>query len=414
MFSLWNTFSPAVNDLYLNTIQKLDLLVPGYLNQIERQLKLSTIIPSGIHVLIHDFYLDENIRYSHCKAVQKSSIRKEYLIYRLYNACCNGNISEATRALELNADPKLTKCLVLGQTSPMLLCAQNGYIEIAKLLIQYSNAGTRIVDQTMDWDASTPILHAAANDQPEMCKFILSKAKEFNMGLRGRDKNGKTALMEAAEIGSIKCMEMILNHHWYDDHFHVWNGLSDPNTEDKDHYPALSYCLDSYCRRGKQQKYLDCSLYLVRNGANPNYSSRLYPSKVLLHIAAERGDLELVQELIEEYHAVISLKIYDDDGMAPIDYAKQHGHLEIVKYFRIHQRKDVWDWDSLKLVLYAGCLVSIALLIIGILLLVDVISAHRVVQLSMGIIMVILGLCTICCGVALLFYNHYRFLLGDT
>ena len=54
--------SPSITKIGFLAKQKLHLLVPGYINVMEKTLKLSTIIPLQIHKLVYDYYLDANDR----------------------------------------------------------------------------------------------------------------------------------------------------------------------------------------------------------------------------------------------------------------------------------------------------------------------------------------------------------------
>ena len=221
---------------------------------------------------------------------------------RLCCACCSGNTYEAVQALENGANPRLYIRIILGETSPIFMCAEHGHIDIAKLLIKYDSAD--IINQNVFF-ACSPLHHAAAHGQYKMCEFILETAASCNVELNFYDRLGRTPMMEAAEIGSIECIKSILKYHSKQPQ------ISDINKEDRKHCTALSYCLESYLYYDREQKYLDCAVFMVRNGANPNYPMR-NGSKRLLHFAAAQGDLKLVKELIKDHHALVEVYDYHD------------------------------------------------------------------------------------------------------
>jgi ankyrin repeat protein len=70
---------------------------------------------------------------------------------------------------------------------------------------------------------------------------------------------------------------------------------------------------------------------LLSNGGNPNAAQPGGSS--ILHAAAERGSLELVEMLIRK-HARIDAR--DQQGRTPIELAEQHGHTRVVERLRNH------------------------------------------------------------------------------
>ena len=90
---------------------------------------------------------------------------------RLCDACRVGDFEKAKKALEDGANPSVQFRLALGEITPIFLCASKGYKNIAELLIEY-NAN---INRSMDFDGTICLHHAASNDQPEMCDFLISK-----------------------------------------------------------------------------------------------------------------------------------------------------------------------------------------------------------------------------------------------
>merc|ERR1712045_887090 len=113
-----------------------------------------------------------------------------------------------------------------------------------------------------------------------MCDFLISAG----CSAKSTDKLGRTPLMDAAEIGSIKVIDVL-----------VENG-AEVNAEDREHHTALSYCIDFVSK--KEPKFFDSAVRLVQHGANPIYAGK-FANRTILHCAAAQGNLELVQQLVE-------------------------------------------------------------------------------------------------------------------
>eukprot|EP00484_Ammonia_sp_Unknown_P021903 CAMPEP_0197032578 /NCGR_PEP_ID=MMETSP1384-20130603/11226_1 /TAXON_ID=29189 /ORGANISM="Ammonia sp." /LENGTH=272 /DNA_ID=CAMNT_0042462263 /DNA_START=198 /DNA_END=1016 /DNA_ORIENTATION=+ len=229
---------------------------------------------------------------------------------RLCDACRVGDYEAAKKALEDGANPSVQFRLALGEITPIFLCASKGYKDIAELLIEHHAD----INRKMDFDGTICLHHAASNDQAEMCQFLISKGCPVNQS----DKLGRTPLMDAAEIGSIKVIDVLVANQ------------ADVNAEDREHHTALSYCIDFVSK--KETKFFDCAVRLVVNhGANPNYPGK-FANRTLLHCAAAQGNLELVQQLVEKNGATI--KMYDNEGKTPIKYAMEHKHQEVYEYLQ--------------------------------------------------------------------------------
>lgn len=227
----------------------------------------------------------------------------------LCDACRVGDFEKAKKALEDGANPSVQFRLALGEITPIFLCASKGYKEIAELLIEH-NAD---INRKMEFDGTICLHHAASNDQPEMCEFLIEKGCDVNQ----TDKLGRTPLMDAAEIGSIDVINILIKNN------------ADVNAEDNEHHTALSYCIDFVSR--KEPKFFDAAVQLVHHGANPNYAGK-FANRNLLHCAAAQGNLELVQQLVQEHRAAI--RVFDNEGKSPLKYAQEHRHAEVAEYLQ--------------------------------------------------------------------------------
>jgi len=234
---------------------------------------------------------------------------------RLCDACRVGDFEKAKAALEEGADASVQFRLALGEITPIFLCASKGYKEIAEILIENGAA----IGRKMDFDGTICLHHAASNDQSEMCEFLISKGCPAN----STDKLGRTPLMDAAEIGSIAVIDVL-----------VENG-ADVNAEDRENHTALSYCIDFVSK--KEPKFFEAAVLLVTKfKANPNYAGK-FANRTLLHCAAAQGKLELVKQLVEVNKA--ALRVYDNEGKTPLNYAMEHKHEDVQNY--LQQRLDL-------------------------------------------------------------------------
>jgi len=227
---------------------------------------------------------------------------------RLCEACRSGDFDAAKKALEDGANSSVQFRLALGEITPIFLCASKGYKDIAALLLAH---GARL-DRKMDFDGTICLHHAASNDQPEMCQFLVEKGCAVNH----TDKLGRTPLMDAAEIGSLAVISVL-----------VANG-AEVDAEDREHHTSLSYAIDFVSKRDPQ--YFKAAVALViQHGANPNYPGK-FANRTLLHCAAATGDLDLVRKLVEIHGAAPN--VYDNEMQRPLNYALQSGHEEVARF----------------------------------------------------------------------------------
>jgi len=231
----------------------------------------------------------------------------------LCDACRNGDKGAVRKALEHGANSQVQFRLALGEITPIFLCASKGYQEIADLLI---NKGADI-NRRMDFDGTICLHHAASNDQPDMCEYLIKKGCDVNQ----KDKLGRTPLMDAAEIGSVKVIDILIKYN------------ADVNQTDKEEHTALSYCLDFINK--KEPKFFDCACRLVEKGADANYAGK-FGNRTLLHVAAAQGNLNLVKQLVEQHRA--NLLPYDNEGKTPIKYADDNKHQAVVQYLQQQQQ----------------------------------------------------------------------------
>jgi len=243
-----------------------------------------------------------------CENITNISTQEKDHDRTLCNGCRIGDLDMIKKALEAGANPRVQFRLALGEITPIFLCASKGYKEIANHLIE---TNPDIVHDTMGFDGTTCLHHAAFNDQPEMCDLFINAGCNVD----GKDKLGRTALMDAAEIGSVGVIKVLSEN------------KANLDEQDREGQTAVSYTLDFIHQ--EENKYLEAAQCLIERGANPNFPGK-FTNRTLLHYMAANGELDVVKKLIEEHNADPLQP--DAAGRFPLDYASEKQHLEVVDY----------------------------------------------------------------------------------
>jgi len=249
-----------------------------------------------------------------CEGVQATTQEKDH-DRMLCNGCRIGDLEMIKKALEAGANPRVQFRLALGEITPIFLCASKGYKEIALHLI---DSNPDIVHDTMGFDGTTCLHHAAFNDQAEMCSVFIEKGCNVD----GKDKLGRTALMDAAEIGSVAVIEVLSKNN------------ANLNEQDREGHTAVSYALDFVNQ--EEEKFLNAAQCLIEKGANPDFPGKL-TNRTLLHCVAAQGEMDIVKKLVEQYNANPMQR--DDTGRYPVDYAKENKHEEVAEYLTMIMTK---------------------------------------------------------------------------
>jgi len=234
---------------------------------------------------------------------------------KLCDACRRGNAKEVSDALEAGADPNLQFRLALGEVTPIFLCAQKGYKDVAEVLCQ---KGAK-VDKIMDFDSTLPLHHAASNAQAEMCEFLIEKKCDVD----ALDKLKRTPLMDAAEVGCLEAVKVLLNHH------------ANIDAKDSEGFDALSYCIDFVSK--KDPRFYETAKYLVQNGADVNSVGK-FAKRTILHCAAAQGDKELVHNLVDDKN--VKIRVRDNENKTPMDYAIQTDNTELAEYLELNASRE--------------------------------------------------------------------------
>ena len=189
-----------------------------------------------------------------------------------------------------------------------------------------------------------------ANDQAEMCRFLIKNKCEVN----AIDRLGRTPLMDAAEVGKFKtktnkqtnkqantwtCKKKKKNQKIGS--IEVIRVLIEAgaqiNATDKEGYAAISYCVDLVS--ASEPKFMEACEELIKHNANPNFKGKFY-RRTILHCAAAQGKEELVRKLVESHNAEVD--VVDSEGKTPIFYANEQNHTTIVQFLENARRNNGW------------------------------------------------------------------------
>ncbi|ETO29277.1 hypothetical protein RFI_07849 [Reticulomyxa filosa] len=152
-----------------------------------------------------------------------------------------------------------------------------------------------------------------------MCEFLIGK----NCFVDALDKLKRTPLMDAAEVGCLEAVKVLLKHN------------ANADARDSEGFNALSYCIDFVNK--KELRFYETAKYLAQNGADINSEGK-FARRTILHCAAAQGDKEFVHDLVENRKSKTNIK--DNEGKMPIDYAKQTGHNDIAEYLQQHMARE--------------------------------------------------------------------------
>ena len=180
---------------------------------------------------------------------------------------------------------------------PILIAAEEGHIEIVKLLLEH-NADIDCQDD----QGRTPLLIAAEKGNIEMVEILLQRGANIDL----QDKEGRTPLLIAAYEESIGMVELLSKHRVDIDH------------RDNKGYTPLSLAI--------LKEDIKMVKLLLEHNADIDYQDD--QDQTPLFIAIFKEDIEMV-ELLLEHNANINLQ--DKLGQTPLLIATQKGGERIVE-----------------------------------------------------------------------------------
>ena len=178
----------------------------------------------------------------------------------------------------------------------LVMACEEGDFDFVKTLV---NSGVNI--NGVGSEGFTPLMMATSNEEHEIVEYLLRQGADVN-----QTYNGWTALIEAADEGSLTSMKHLLK---AGAEVNFYNGRQSPT--------ALSMAASE----GK----LECLQLLLDNGANIDGIGKSVPP---LHIAANEDKRAIIDHLISKK---VSINKKDAAGRTALMYAASEGKLYSVK-----------------------------------------------------------------------------------
>ena len=187
-----------------------------------------------------------------------------------------------------------------------------------------------------DADGKTPLCYAAEKGDLQAVRWLV----ERNADVNSESKSGQTAFLQAAEMGHLHIVKWLveeanvevnsfsgrsctaLHYAVYRGHLNVIRWLVEErkvnvNANHRRGVRALHHAMEP-----------EIIKYLVQNGADVNAQTDW--GGTVLHSAAFRGQLDIMQWMIEEGNAEVNTR--DLDGATALLLAARENHFDIVKY----------------------------------------------------------------------------------
>lgn len=250
----------------------------------------------------------------------------------LWLAATSGDIEMVRKAITAGADVNQ----LVANKSPLYMAAQNGHTEVVKLLLEQPNisvnlskespaliaagnhghidivkallAHPKILVNEANKDGLTPLQFAAAGGQMGFLnELLLHKSIDINLCIPPK---GKTALFRAVIGGHLEVVNKLLSDPRTDRQKFIMNGMS---------------LLDVAAYQG----HLHIVDRLIQEDCIPLNKQSRTPSQTPLHIAAENGQVAMVNKLLE-----IGFDLNQEiinDGRTPLCFAAEAGQLEMVR-----------------------------------------------------------------------------------
>lgn len=223
-----------------------------------------------------------------------------YGLTPLHYAAMKSNIAAVETLIKRNANVDAED---VNAMTPLLLACVHGSQEVIELLIDAKSDITK-----RDLRLNTVFHIVALRGEPEYLKMMLNHDKEAAKSALNKENNeGKTPLRMAVEGNHPQTLKKIL----------------ELEKENKQKWMIREKDLIHFAA---EKGYLEIIEALVEAGGNKNEqnSEKTLP----LHVAAKTNQLEVVKYLMEEN----SREATDDYGMTPLMLAVSHDSLDCVKY----------------------------------------------------------------------------------
>ena len=273
--------------------------------------------------------------------VLPSTMEKSYLRPKLCSASQEGDVGRVRSLLALGSSiHESSENLIDRGRDAFLLAAFNGRLEVLKLLIQHNCDVSK-----RDLEGCTA-LHLICFD-PEtkprpVIESLVILLLDHGVPLEARDLSGNTAILSSASNGKVSIAECLLKHGAhisYTDyhgrtalHYAAYKGHpevvalliskgADIRSRDVKRYTALHLSCRGKSFSGKTARLL------LEAGADKEAASA-FKSKRALHLAAERGNIEVLNELLA---FGVDIDAASVRKWRALHYAKYYGHWRIIE-----------------------------------------------------------------------------------
>ncbi len=161
-------------------------------------------------------------------------------------------------------------------------------------------------------------------------KMIKRTPEKIYFNARFEDEDGATVLHLTARIGAFKAVKELVQTYNFNPLVLDNNGKSPIDYVTND-YPNQS--IRTWLHRNVKSFYKRLERWQqlsIPQTAAPSINTPLTSPKLILHLAAATGSLDVCKFLIEERG--FSPFMLDDHGKTPLEYARENRHTEIIKY----------------------------------------------------------------------------------
>ncbi|KAL7637921.1 UNVERIFIED_CONTAM: hypothetical protein RMT77_011534 [Armadillidium vulgare] len=223
---------------------------------------------------------------------------RDTLATPLHSAAVSGDIALVKLLLENGANIEAVDC---NQQSALHKAAANNQGEVILTLIEN---GANI--EKKDKDSFTPLLLASSSGNTDAVSVLLDKGALVDV----IDKDDKTPVYWCAHQGHLNCLKVLLE-----------------NEEAVNLIDFSDRFDNSPLHEAARNGYLDVVKLLLEKGSQIDNKNE--DEETALHIAAETGQKEVVEELIKNYRFLINDE--NEDGDSPLHLASSNGRTEVVQ-----------------------------------------------------------------------------------
>lgn len=220
-----------------------------------------------------------------------------------YMARSEYSLKFLSRMLSEGLNPRLK--LKDGHELLLGICLREVRLEAIQMLI---DAGASVLAKGIEGNTALMLICRRYDGSFEMAELLINAGNRLNV----QDEKGLTALHYATARGKEKVIALLLKHQARCD-------LLDHRGRTPGHYAAISGVHFS-----DKEQSLSCMIQLVNAGVKIN--AKDHSGNTALHLAAGKGEMEMVKKLIE-LGARADLR--NKSSKTPADLAKSQGHAEV-------------------------------------------------------------------------------------